>query len=447
MRYRQCTLLSLAAITCTLLVSQVHTTSADAAKSATSFVMPAFSSLKSNVTTTTARAAFLKNLQKETILENLAQPLNEKNEERWESAFWGMELSQYRNKTTLDSVRYALNTKVEHSDSFTRAAMEAACALYPSELRPEVERVAKQTKNPKNFAMAVNYLLRLRPRRANEFLGLSERKFPEGQKDPIIKQLRVNLESPFSELLKRRPPLEDLFKCRLPGNTPVIFCLQRHDRDYPGLAVVRNPDGTFVRRNDGSMFSVPQLARSLSNCPGYLTNGNTPQGVFSIQGVVDSEDNSFIGPTPTLQSALPNEETVAHYFHDPTRTDAKWTRDLYRDLLPESWRDYVPIYEAYAAGEIGRGEIVVHGTTIDPDFYKGAPYYPNTPSMGCMCAAELWSPEDGHCQYSDQYALVSAYTSAGAQNGFVVVVEVDNQSRSVALYDVLPAILKAEQSR
>jgi hypothetical protein len=403
-------------------------------------------SLKADVTTSTARSAFLQRLHKEIIEENLAQPLNEKDEERWESAFWGAELCLYKNATTLDAVRSALNSQSERSDSFTRAALEAACTLYPSELRREVERVAKQTKNPKNFAMAVNYVLRLQPRRAKEFLDLSRRKFPQGEHDPLLTQLRINLEKPFSELLKQRPPLEDLLKWRLPGNTPVIFSFQRHNRDYHGLAVIRKADGSFVRQNDGNILAIPQLARSMSNCPGYLTNGNTPQGVFSILGV-QASDSSFIGPSPVLHTVLPNEETVAHYFHDQTRASEKWSRELYRDILPPSWRDYVPVYEAYAAGEIGRSEILVHGTTIDPEFYKGLPYYPNSPSMGCMCALELWSSDDGHCLHSDQLALVNAYTSLQGQNGFVVVVELDDQSRPVDIYDVLTSILNAERSR
>jgi hypothetical protein len=321
--------------------------------------------------------------------------------------------------------------------------MEAACTVYPSELGREVGKVAQQTKNPKNFAMAIHYLLRLHPKKAHEYNELLHRKFANAEQDPWLSQLERNLEIPFEVRLNSRPPMLDLLRQRFPGDAPVIFSFQRRNRDYPGLTVIRKSDGAFVRRPDGSMFSVPQLARSMSNCPGYLTNGNTPQGIFSIQGI-EPADNSFIGPTPTLQTVLPIEKSVPDYFHDQSKDGTKWDRKLYQDMLPASWREYVPIFEAYAAGEVGRGDIITHGTTIDPEFYKGLTYYPNTPSMGCLTALEMWSPKDGRCIYSDQLSLLDAYTSLNHPAGFLVVVELDNESRSVYLYDVLPYLLDAE---
>jgi hypothetical protein len=382
-------------------------------------------------------------LHEQTVDANLALPLNEKTEEKWDGAFWGMELCLYRTPTVMKSIRYVLNTHQQHSSSIVRSAMEATWTLYRSQFVPEMEKVAKETKNPKIFAMAVNYVVMNNPKKAREYYKMSFRDFPDQKNEAIIKQLRVNLEEPFSERINRRPPLRDLLAHPFPGNLPVVFSFQRHERDYPGLVVVRKQDGTFLRRSDGSVFNGIQIARSMGNYPGYLTDGNTPQGIFSMQRF-DFDDNPFIGPTPTLQDVLPFEETVAHYFHDPSRETEKWSTQAYESMLPDSWKNYAPIYEAYASGEIGRGDMIGHGTTIDPDFYKGTPYYPNTPSLGCLCSAELWSPVDGHCVYSDQLALMNAFNSTGVQKGYVVVVELDNEHRPVSLYDVLPDILAAE---
>lgn len=401
-------------------------------------------SVKSSVTTAAGRQAFLDDLKKNTIDGNLAQPLNSQNEDRWKGAFWGMEISLCRNATTLAAVKEALSKSSELSDSFTRSALEAACTLYPSEVENEVRTIARQTKNAKNFAMAAQYVVKLHPDRSKGLLDLMRRKFPDSATNPMLMQLALRLEQPFTERVKNRPPLVDLLGQKFPGDTPVVFSFQRCNRDYPGLAVVRKPDGTFLRRQDGSVFSISQLARAMSNCPGYLTNGNTPQGIFSIQGIGGS-DNTFIGPTPVLTTTLPIEASVAAYFHDQGRSSEKWSKDLYKALLPQSWRNYEPIYEAYGAGEVGRGSIIIHGTTIYTEFYKGKPYYPNTPSMGCLCALEMWSPVDGHCIYSDQHALVDAYSSFETKKGYLVVVELDNEQRPVTLYDVAADLMEAEK--
>lgn len=400
-------------------------------------------SLTSDVTTAEERGTFLQQLHTNTIEGNLAKPLSKETEKDWESAFWGMELCLYRNDTVLKSLRSALATQAQHSDSFDRAAMEAAYALYPTQLADEVRAIAHQTKNSKIFAMAAHYLLRIQPEKAKGMDQLLLSRFPDSVNDPILSQLRLNLEKPFDQRLQNRPSLVDLLACSFPNDAPVVFSFQRHNRDYPGLAVIRKPDGKFVRRQDGTVFAIGHLARSMSDCPGYLTNGNTPQGIFSIQNV-GSSTNTFIGPSPTLRTVLPFERTVAQYLHDASRQEQKWNRELYANILPASWRDYVPIYEAYAAGEAGRGSMICHGTTVDPNFYKGKPYYPNSPSLGCMCALELWSPKDGHCVYSDQVALVNAYSALGSLGGYLVLVELDDQARPVELYDVIADLVKAE---
>lgn len=407
-------------------------------------VIPCIDVLKSDAGKGNARAALLKQIHEQTVDAGLAVPLTEKTEDRWDGACWGMEITLYRTPKVKESLRYALNTNKEHSSSIIRSIMEAVWTLYRHEFVPEMEKVARETNNPKNFAMAASYVVMNNPKKAKELYKLSFREFPDNKNDFIIQQLRRNLEESFTERLKRRPPLVDLLSQKFPGDLPVAFSFQRRERDYPGLIVVRKQDGTFVRRADGSVFNVSQIARSMGNYPGYMTNGNTPQGIFSMQRF-ETDPNPFIGPTPTLIDVLPFEETVANYFHDPSRSGEKWTVEAYEKMLPTSWKGYEPFYETYRAGEIGRGEMIGHGTTIDPDFYKGLPYYPNTPSLGCLCALELWSPVDGRCVYSDQLALMKAFESTGVQKGYVVVVELDNECRPVNLYDVLDDLVKAER--
>lgn len=201
--------------------------------------------------------------------------------------------------------------------------------------------------------------------------------------------------------------------------------------------------GKFLRAERGSIFNVSQLARAISNLPGYLINGNTPQGIFSIQGI-DTSKNVLIGGTPNIQLVLPFEADAKQFFH--SSENLIWDKALYKKLLPESWQEYPPIYEAFYAGEAGRNEIIAHGTTIDLDFYVGQPYYPHTPTLGCLCTVEVWSGDDGKRIYSDQSALIDALKNLLAFKGHLIVVEIDDKKSPVTLKDILSDVLHAEKN-
>ena len=78
------------------------------------------------------------------------------------------------------------------------------------------------------------------------------------------------------------------------------------------------------------------------------------------------------------------------------------------------------------------------------NFYEGKKYYPHTPTLGCLCTVEIWSPKDGKLIYSDQAALINEFEKLKDQHGYFVVVEIDDKNAPVTLNDVLPEILKAE---
>ena len=114
----------------------------------------------------------------------------------------------------------------------------------------------------------------------------------------------------------------------------------------------------------------------------------------------------------------------------------------YQALLPPGWRDYTPMMEAWAAGAIGRTEIIAHGTTIDPEYFKEKPFYPLTPTMGCLCAKELWNPTTGHLLVSEQNNLVNAFLSTPGRKGFLIVVNLDDQRKAVSREEIEALINK-----
>jgi hypothetical protein len=235
------------------------------------------------------------------------------------------------------------------------------------------------------------------------------------------------------------PPLGDLLAAPFVPGWPVVFSFQRPDRQSFGLALVRGPDGRFVREADGRLFQVPQLALALTELPGTLTNGNTPRGLFTIIGS-GTATNRWIGPTPYLESKVPHEAKVADFLHRPDLA-LPWTHAQYREWLPRSWQGDWLMQEAYLAGRAGRDEMIIHGTTIDTHYYAGRSYAPGTPSAGCLVAMEQWSPIDGRLTVSDQLSLIKAFTRGGQERGFLVVVELAAaQPGPVTLDEVAPTI-------
>ena len=399
-------------------------------------------------TTLSERVSFLKNLREETIQGRISKPLTHETEKEWSNAFWAAGLIRERTALVRNALAQAFLTWEKRGASFQRAALEATAGLFPCDFSSEMRAILGKTNNPKLFAMATYYLDKITtmPEERSAFVSLIENTFPEWGENPILFMLHHDLSKPRTETIKNRPPLLSLLSFSFKPGCPVLFSIQRLDRRYPGIAVVRGVNGAFIRQRDGSLFNVSHLALSLSNMPGTITNGNTPQGVFTVRGTGYAR-NVFIGPTPYLHSKIPFEASPAEFFHDSTFRDKDWSPDLYELLLPEDWRTYIPIWETFYAGKAGRSAMLTHGTTINPAYYQGEPCYPHTPSLGCLCAKEFWSPETGRAVMSDHLALLKAFLKDGNPCGFLVVVEIDDQKRPVTIDDIIIEILAAEQIR
>jgi hypothetical protein len=224
----------------------------------------------------------------------------------------------------------------------------------------------------------------------------------------------------------------------------MVYSFQRANRNYPGLAVVQFAGGNFARDSMGQIKMFVQLARSGSNLPYFLTNGSTPQGLYTITGTAISS-NVFIGPTPNLQTAMMLEVTpavFAHYF--PIVYNAP-PEKIYRSYFPENWQNWPGLMEAYDAGRIGRSEIIAHGSTIDPEWFAGETYYPLSPTLGCLAGLELWNKKTGRIDRSDQLDLVNTFIETKGSQGFMMVINLDDKKAAVTREEVEALVNKFEQ--
>jgi hypothetical protein len=321
-----------------------------------------------------------------------------------------------------------------------RAMLEAVYGVYPSQYIQSMQYLLSKETSPVLFTMAAAYSLRYDTSKTN-INAIRYRlfeQFPNYSGTPILAELAKYLNGYNKFRALTANDIMELFFHQQVVKKKVVYSFQRHNRDYPGLAIVQNANGSFMRYSDGRLMVFEQLARSASGMPYFIPDGNTPQGVYSVQGTATAY-NKLIGPTPNLQLVLPYERRWATYFHLPdtvawnTSQDALWA---YQQLLPPTWKNYTSLTEAFYAGKIGRNAIIAHGTTIDPEYFKNKPYYPFTPTMGCLCAKELWNVSNGRLLESHQYSLVNAFTASAGSRGYLYVIDVDDQRKPVTKGEV-----------
>ncbi|MEO8770348.1 MAG: hypothetical protein ABI402_09700 [Ferruginibacter sp.] len=387
------------------------------------------------------RQQLYRNIVKNSITKNLSLLLTDSTEENWQDAFWAMELINYKS-AWVDSKIYEVFKNIQnYHPPFQRALLELAYTNYKDVFLDPVNLLLQKTNDSKIFAMCALYILPSVKTKEEKRVFINKISIKTPTDNPIIKELYYHLLHEDIKLPNKA--LYYLFdKSFLPGNV-LLFSIQRKNRDFPGLAIVRDAAGNFIKDNN-DFFSVPQLARSITNLPGYLTNGNTPEGIFRMDGF-DTSKSIFIGPTTNIQLTMPYEEdTPNHFYKDSTQMD-NWGLGDYEKLLPDSLKNYFPLYEVHYASEAGRTAIIAHGTTIDPLYYKNKPYYPLTPTQGCLCTKEIWSDETGMLMESDQLKLVNAIIKAGGPNGYAIVINIDDQQKPVELNDILEFLQTANQ--
>jgi hypothetical protein len=398
------------------------------------------------------RVALEKDLRERIVARHFLTPLDSDSEDGYLSGCWAVEQFLFDDPVVMQGFDHLFAGYSTLSFDTKRALLEAVYAVGRDRYRREMAGVMAREEDARLFALCAVYLFRADTGvgNANELKIAMVERFPGYDTIPVLQELQHYL----SFTRTKTPSIAEWFAYQAIAGMKTIYSFQRWSRDYGGLAIVQNADGSFVRDGNGRLQTFEQLARSGPGLPYFLTNGNTPQGVYRIRGMDISRTN-FIGPTPNLQLLLPGEGKWADYFQDAGATGNDSARNdpaagdslqRYRALLPPGWRGYAPMMEAWAAGAIGRTEIIAHGTTIDPEYFKGKSFYPLTPTMGCLCSKELWNPTTGHLLVSEQNNLVNAFLSTPGRKGVLVVIDVDDERRAVSREEV-EALVKKDPRR
>lgn len=394
------------------------------------------------------RARFDHELRQRVVANTFAMEPDSSNEYRFESACNAIAQYQLISDTIKAGLQKLFNRYQLLEYDTRRALLEAVYAVYPDEFLTEVNATLSNAVFPKLFAMSASLLFRKDNsiNNGNQLKISMVEQFPGYDTIPLLVELEKYINNHQQEISSATPDLASLFRHNRNAKRKVIYSLQRWNRNYPGIAIVQYEDGRFAKHPDGRLMIFEQLARSASDLPYFITNGSTPQGVYSLQGAAVSR-NQLIGPTPNLQLTMPFEGSWQKYFQTPDSIPWDSTLDvqaLYNQLMPSNWYRYAPMQEAFNAGKIGRTEIIAHGTAINPEYFRGKPYYPLTPTMGCLCAKELWNITNGRLLVSEQFNLVSTFSATPGSKGYLFVINLNNQQKPVTRADIEAVIKRFE---
>jgi len=329
----------------------------------------------------------------------------------WGSYAWATSYLIDDSKQNYTVLEKALKNYKHLSKSDLQKVFESVFGCFPNQFVDEMRIVAEnESTNEKIFASAINYLVQ----NNIEVNYLLESKFTNSN-HPIIQALRNQFQPNYSPI--SIADLEKLIRFNKEKETKFMYSVQHKDRNKTGKVFVQAENGSLVKKK-GQVVLINQLARSATNLPMYITNGNTPVGLFKIDSLHKSE-NVFIGPTFAFVTFLPFECDAASFFDKPT---TQFTLKNYLSFFPKDLQANLLLQQSYWAGKAGRSEIHFHGTTIDPNLYIGKEFYPQTPSMGCLCCNETWDKE-GNLINSSQQQLVNAWLETPNEKGYAYVLE------------------------
>lgn len=400
-------------------------------------------SVFADFTTEKNRTNFYRNLVADDIQKNLSSLLTDSTAElKWQKAFIAMERVQYKSPWINNKLHEAANTLQTRTNSFQQAFLELIYGMYPGEFSQQVIPVFESTLDEKTFVLCAEYLLQ---DNNNDHTKKYIRSTYDGKaRSAAFIAACKPLMDKLQEVPGAVPPLRTLLRSRFFEGSVIVFSIQRKNRDYPGMVIIRQADGKFYRIGNNTIFHIPQLARTLTKLPYYVNDGNPPQGIYKIKGYDTVYNDLYAGPTESIELSMPFQIKVSEFSPKIKTANTPWHIAYYRTLLPVDWQTYSPIYEAFYTGLVKHNRILAQGSTVNPDYYKGKSYYPLTPSTGGLTTKENWNKADGRRTQSDQWLLVSTLKKIAGPYAYYVIVEIDDKQAPVTMEDIADAISFAE---
>lgn len=392
-------------------------------------------------------------------------PVNDSNERHWRNILWTAAVIEPQESYILQALgqllRLAQQTNLSAGQARTvEMAMQVGTQLYLrhsnfyADLQQSFQQIVEKSPNPRWVALALSTLSEgsnpEQLQQLNSWQNRVRERFPNWAKIPILWTTLQDIQQQLTP--PQTPPLQDLLNWSIAPNQLQLYVLCPRDRGQLCTTLLRNPQGRFLRdtttrdastqSQSGKLWSVPLLLRSIHGLRWNFTRGETPQGIYRIQGVVPQPDDLFFrayGQFPLVKLFLPFESGVG--------TLLPRSLQSYQSLLPPSWRNYFPLQQSFWAGNLGRGLIRIHGSGESPSFFNKISADTATrdwnPSIGCLSALELYD-ETGRLKQADMPKILDALKSMDGPtfSGHLVVLEVPSDTQLPQTVSNLAALLR-----
>lgn len=393
-------------------------------------------------------------------------PVTNQNEKYWRNLLWTTAVVQPQDEFVASTIEQVLAMAIRPglSDSQKRtidAAVRVGTQLYLSNpnrytsIGEQFRQLIDRSPDPEWVAIALSGLAKggLEPEQIQPLVGRVKARFPRWSANV---SLQTTLRE-MAELISPSPvpPLKDLLNWTIAPNQLQMYVLCQQNRAVLCQTVLKDRKGEFVRQQNGQLWSVPLLLRSIHSLSWNFSRGETPQGIFRIEGKVPQPDDEFFrayGQFALVNLFVPFEPGAKQFL--PGKSGPfRGSLANYKRLLPPSWRNHWSIQESFWAGRAGRSLFRIHGSGESPDFFSGKDKYPDTynwnPTIGCLSALELYN-EQGQLIQADMPKILNALEGIGGKNfsGYLVVVDLPgNATKPIALDAIETALGSGRLSR
>jgi hypothetical protein len=391
-------------------------------------------------------------------------PVTDANERYWRVQLWATAVVEpqetYVNTAIAQILALTLRANLSAPQKRTvDMAMQVGTQLYLSnpavygDLQLSFLQTIEQSQNPQWVAMSLSALVKGgvsvpdQQQWIKRIIQRIQQRFPQWENDVYLYPTLIEAAS-LNDPLKI-PPLGELLQWQIVPNQLQIYALCRPDRGILCTTILKDPQGNFVQEN-GRLWSIPLWTRSLHGLAANFSRGQSPQGIYRIEGTIPQPDTDYFrayGFFPLVQLFVPFEPGVKEFV--PGRKGSLPNISAYQELLPRSWQTYFPIQQSYWAGRAGRSLFRIHGSGEAPTFFTNNYRYPDAqgwnPAIGCLSALELYDAA-GMLQQSDMPKLLEALArmSGKSLTGYLIVVEVPSESKQpVSLTEIETAIANA----
>jgi hypothetical protein len=376
-------------------------------------------------------------------------PVTDAKEKHWRNILWTTAIVEPQQPFVAQAlsniISYARNPSLSASQRRTiEMAFQVGTQLYLNHpnmygaIGQQLVETVSTSPHPRYVAMSLSALANssLTPAQIQSLSNLARQRFPQWSQNVSLRTTVMDINEKIAP--SPTPPLRDLLNWTIAPGQLHMYVVCGRDRNALCTALLKDGQGQFVREG-GQLWSTPLLLRSLHKLGWNFTRGETPQGIYRIEGSIPQPDTEFFrafGRFSLVNLFVPFEPGAKAFLPGKAGMFSGSLQN-YQSMLPPTWRSYQPIQQTFWAGYLGRGAFRIHGSGEDPNFFSKLPQDATAaawnPTIGCLSALEIYDGA-GQLQRADMPRILKILREAGGTKfaGYLIVVETTEGGQNVS---------------